>query len=173
MSRDHAERWGAQMLVAPLGRGRVLEHDLLKHRFKLADVMPVSSGHDPRQRDATTVHQPVPLASIFSLSIGFGPTASCASGAFVIAPSILCQRPAIPPKVVVPGKASGPTVLRTACFEYAGVLPVQESLVDGAGAAESLGRKRFPRAPGTQYLDDGFKYPPRSLGLRPAPALRA
>lgn len=36
------------------------------------------------------------LSHFFPRSVGFGPTASCAGGAFTIAPSMLCQRHAMP-----------------------------------------------------------------------------
>ena len=40
--------------------------DGIEHCDKLADVMSIGPGNDQRQRDATTVHQKVALASFFS-----------------------------------------------------------------------------------------------------------
>ena len=54
-----------QMLVAPLRRCLALDHDGLKHRIDLSDVVLIGPGHDDRQRDATPVHQQVSLAPFF------------------------------------------------------------------------------------------------------------
>lgn len=42
-----------------------LDNDGIEHGFQLGDVMPVCSGHDERQRDATSVHQQMAFAPIF------------------------------------------------------------------------------------------------------------
>ena len=55
-----------QVLAASLRRRGTLHHDGVKDGCKLADIMSVCPGHDDRQRDATTVHQQVALAPIFS-----------------------------------------------------------------------------------------------------------
>lgn len=52
---------GTQVLLA-LG---TLDDDLIQHHLQLTYVLSMSSGHDDRQRDSTTVHQQVTLASIF------------------------------------------------------------------------------------------------------------
>src|SRR5271170_7964336 len=57
---------GTQVLAASLGWRRTLHHNGIEDSSKLAGVMSVCAGHDDRQRDATTVHQQVTLASIFS-----------------------------------------------------------------------------------------------------------
>src|SRR5450759_2096905 len=57
---------GTQMFVPSLRGIGALHHDAVKDRSKLANIMSVCSGHDDRQRDATTVHQQVALAPIFS-----------------------------------------------------------------------------------------------------------
>lgn len=56
----------AQMLGATLRWRLALDHDRRQYGIELRDVMPVRSGHDERQGDATSVDQQVPLASIFS-----------------------------------------------------------------------------------------------------------
>jgi len=43
-----------------------LKHDGIKNRLQLRNIMPIGSGHDERQRDATPVHQQMALAPIFS-----------------------------------------------------------------------------------------------------------
>ncbi len=58
-------RVGAQMLVAPVWRRLALDHNGLKHCIDLGDVVLIGSGHDERQRDATSVHQEVSLAPFF------------------------------------------------------------------------------------------------------------
>jgi len=55
-----------QMLGATLGRNLALDHDGRQDGVELRDIMPVRSGHDERQGDATAVDQQVTLASIFS-----------------------------------------------------------------------------------------------------------
>ena len=55
----------AQMLGAALGRNFALDHDGRQHGIELRDVMPIRSGHDERQGDATAVDQQVTLAPIF------------------------------------------------------------------------------------------------------------
>ena len=57
---------GTQVLVASLWRCLALDHDGLKYRIDLGDVMLIGPGHDDRQRDATPVHQQMSLASLFS-----------------------------------------------------------------------------------------------------------
>ena len=56
---------GTQVLAAPRRRGLALDHDGLQYLIELRDVMLIGSGHDERQRDATAVHQQVPLAALF------------------------------------------------------------------------------------------------------------
>lgn len=55
------------------------------HRSRLA----IAGFHGRRRVSCVSSH-------FFPRSVGFGPTASCASGAFPIAPSMLCQAQAIP-----------------------------------------------------------------------------
>jgi hypothetical protein len=50
-------RISAQMFVPPDRRTGPLDHKCIEHRLQLGDVMSIGSGHDERQRDATTVHQ--------------------------------------------------------------------------------------------------------------------
>ena len=56
---------GAQVFAASGRRLVALDHDGLKERADLGDVMRVGPGHDERQRDPTAVHQQVTLASFF------------------------------------------------------------------------------------------------------------
>lgn len=70
---DDARSWsagiarvGAQMFATPQGCRRACEHEGIQHRLQLTDVMSVSSGHDQRQRDATTVYRQMSLVAIFS-----------------------------------------------------------------------------------------------------------
>ena len=69
---DDLQRWltpvtriETQMLGAALRGQLALDHDAGQHRIELGDIMPVSSGHDERQGDATSVDQQVSLAPIF------------------------------------------------------------------------------------------------------------
>jgi len=55
-----------QVLGAPLDRRLALDHDGRQNCVELRNVMPIRSGHDERQGDATTVDQQVTLAPIFS-----------------------------------------------------------------------------------------------------------
>src|SRR3972149_7825413 len=57
---------GAQVLAASLRQCGTRHHDGIEDCFKLADIMSICSGHDDRERDATTVHQQVTLAPLFS-----------------------------------------------------------------------------------------------------------
>lgn len=63
--RSDVTRIGAKVLAATeLGIG--LRHgDGVEDGAHLADIMPICSGHDDRERDATTVHQQAALAPIF------------------------------------------------------------------------------------------------------------
>ena len=54
-----------QMLGATLKRHLALDHDGGQHCVELRNIMPVRSGHDERQGDATAVDQQVTLAPIF------------------------------------------------------------------------------------------------------------
>src|SRR5450830_1041272 len=58
-------RVGTQMLVSSLRWIGSLDNDGIQHGFKLRYIMSVCSGHDERQRDATTVHQQIAFAPIF------------------------------------------------------------------------------------------------------------
>ncbi len=69
---NDVQRWLAaisgiqtQMLGAALGRHLALDHDGRQDCVELRDIMPVRSGHDERQGDATAVDQQVTLAPIF------------------------------------------------------------------------------------------------------------
>lgn len=55
-----------QVLAASLRRRGTLHHDGIKDCGNLADIMSICSGHDDRERDATTVHEQMALAPIFS-----------------------------------------------------------------------------------------------------------
>jgi len=55
-----------QMLVSPDGRAGSLNHDGIENGRQLRNIMPIGSGHDERQRDATSVYQQMALAPIFS-----------------------------------------------------------------------------------------------------------
>ena len=55
----------AQMLAATNARRLALDDDGLQHGVELCDVMLVRPCHDERQRDATPVHQQMPLAPLF------------------------------------------------------------------------------------------------------------
>ena len=67
-----------QMLGATLDWHLALDHDGRQDCVELRDIMPVRSGHDERQGDATTVDQQVTLASIF-----FPDQSGCARPALV------------------------------------------------------------------------------------------
>ena len=54
-----------QVLTAPRRWGIASDHDGLQHWVELRNVMLIGPGHDERQRDATAVHQQVPLAAFF------------------------------------------------------------------------------------------------------------
>ena len=54
-----------QMFGAALGRYVALDHDGGQDGVELRNIMPVRSGHDERQGDATAVDQQVTLAPIF------------------------------------------------------------------------------------------------------------
>ncbi len=54
-----------QVLVPSDRRTGSLNHDGIKNCRQLRSVMPIGSGHDERQRDATPVHQKVTLAAFF------------------------------------------------------------------------------------------------------------
>ena len=82
---DDVQRWLAaisgiqtQMLGAALGRHLALDHDGRQYCVQLRDIMPVRSGHDERQGDATAVDQQVTLAPIF-----FPDQSGCARSALV------------------------------------------------------------------------------------------
>ena len=47
----------AQMFATPLGWRLALDHNGSQHLADLADIVFICSGHDDRQRDATSVHQ--------------------------------------------------------------------------------------------------------------------
>lgn len=55
-----------QVFGAALGRYLALDHDGGQDSVELRNIMPVRSGHDERQGDATAVDQQVTLAPIFS-----------------------------------------------------------------------------------------------------------
>jgi hypothetical protein len=52
---------GAQMLA----NRRALNHDSIKNRSQLSDIMPICSCYDYRERDPNLVHKDMPLASFF------------------------------------------------------------------------------------------------------------
>ena len=56
---------GAQVLAAADAWRLSLDHDGLQHGIELCDIMLIRPGYDERQRDATAVHQQMPLAPLF------------------------------------------------------------------------------------------------------------
>lgn len=66
MLRASVARIGAQMFVSSVGRVLALDNNCTEHRIKPLAVMYVGPAHDERQRDATTVHQQMAFASLFS-----------------------------------------------------------------------------------------------------------
>src|SRR5450631_715426 len=104
---------GTQVLAASLRRRGTLHHDGVEDGSKLADIMSVCPGHDDRQRDATTVHQQMTLASIFS------PDPSGLARRFLepVAPSSLPRRHFAIATRCLPGRHTRParpsTALRT------------------------------------------------------------
>ena len=56
----------AQVLGAPFSRHFALDPDGRQNGIELRNIMPVRSGHDERQGDATAVDQQMTLAPIFS-----------------------------------------------------------------------------------------------------------
>lgn len=73
MALSDLQRWlsaisgiQTQMFGATLSRHLALDHDGRPDCVELRNVMPVRSGHDERQGDATAVDQQVTLAPIFS-----------------------------------------------------------------------------------------------------------
>jgi hypothetical protein len=61
----------------------------LHHAFGLRSRLGIAGFHARRREDFALSH-------FFPRSVGFGPTDSCASGAFIMAPSMLCQDHAMP-----------------------------------------------------------------------------
>jgi len=78
------EPWGDVSPVPPALASAASRH-VDWHRSRLA----IAGFHGRRRADCVSSH-------FFPRSVGFGPTASCASGAFTIAPSMLCHAQAIP-----------------------------------------------------------------------------
>src|ERR1700741_919253 len=85
MAPNDLQRWLAsissvqtQMLGATLNRHLALDHDGGQDCVELRNVMPVRSGHDERQGDATAVDQKVTFAPIF-----FPDQSDCARPALV------------------------------------------------------------------------------------------
>ena len=78
-----------KVLDASKQRALALKNDDLEGLVASLAVIDVGSGHYERIRDATDVHQQVAFASFIPRSVGFGPTASCAKRAFIMAPSTL------------------------------------------------------------------------------------
>ena len=160
-------RVGTQVLAAPLARCLALDHDGLQHCVELR----ARHAHWPRSRRATTGRHGRPPAGgaccpFFPRSVGLRPTASCASGALNIAPSMLCQRQAMPSIWSYSAKPGLPQGL-----EHASRLPLQESLVDGAGAAEALLGQRLPLAARAQHVHDRLEHLSRRLGWPPRAGL--
>ena len=60
-----------------------------RHAYWLRSRLAIAGFHGRRRAGCVSSH-------FFPRSVGFGPTASCANGAFTIAPSMLCQAQAIP-----------------------------------------------------------------------------
>ena len=119
-------------------------------------VIDVGRGHDDRQRDATPVHQQVPLAPIFF------PDPSGWARRFVApsVPSRVLRRCSAIARRFLPSGRTRPALPAIALQEQSRLLPFQKALVHGAGAPETLSwakpstgslcatRTRWPRTPG-------------------------
>jgi hypothetical protein len=135
----------------------------------LRNIMPVGPGHDERQRDATTVHQQMALAPIFFPDpLDSVPRFPDASGAFIIAPSMLCHRQAMPSNS---SYSARPNFHKR--FKDSGFLPLQKAGMNRTGATVTFSGKRLPLAAGSQNETRYLQIPRRgSLGLRPPPLFR-
>lgn len=144
----------AQMLVWANGRALALDDDGREHGIESLAVIHVGCGHDERQRDAND-RRPADAAfcsPFFPRSVGLGPTASCANGAFISAPSTLCHRQAIPCMSSYSARPAFHNDSKKPAF-----LPFEKALVDRAGAAEAFGGQRLPLAVRAQHVHDGFR----------------
>ena len=83
--RDAERRRADDVPLVPPASARATSRHADWHRSRLA----TAGFHGRRRASCVWSH-------FFPRSVGFGPTASCASGAFTIAPSMLCHDQAIP-----------------------------------------------------------------------------
>jgi hypothetical protein len=88
--RHTGAAWGpSSPLAAPPQCDPELAPGALRHAFGLRSRLGIAGFHARRREDFALSH-------FFPRSVGFGPTDSCAIGAFIMAPSMLCQDHAIP-----------------------------------------------------------------------------
>ena len=127
--------------------------------------------YDPRSAPVISHHVSVPRSRLttagfqsrrredfawshfFPRSVGFGPTASSAKGAFTIAPSMLCHDQAMPS---ISSYSASP--LRQRRDKNPFPFPFQKVFMDGTGTPKLSFRQRLPLASCSQYKDDAFKY---------------
>ena len=83
---------GAQQHLSKVDRPRCYPRSSLtrRHHASVPRLRLTTAGFHSRRREGFV------SSHFFPRSVGLGPTVSCASGALTIAPSILCQRHAIP-----------------------------------------------------------------------------
>lgn len=89
-------RVGTQVLASPMWRALAVNDDGGEHFVKtlaVMDVAPLTTSDNGTPRPSTNRCLLLPF---FPRSVGLGPAYSCANGAFNMAPSMLCQRQALP-----------------------------------------------------------------------------
>ena len=151
-----------QMLVRRSG-GSGAHHDGIEDRRHLGDIMPIGSGHDDRQRDATTVHQQMALAPIFFPD----PSGLARRLPVPLALSSSLRQCSAIARQCLPTRRTRRTRLSTG-LQRRQLSPTPESACDCAGAAVALCRERLPLAARSQHVNNGLEHQARILWLAAA-----
>lgn len=152
--------------MAPLWWLRALDDNGVKHVVKPPAVIGIGRGHDGRQRDATTVDQQLALAALLSRIRRVRAAGLPCKGSLHQHVINALPAPGDAMHVVALCKTDLPERL-----EGTRLLPLQESLVHGAGAAKALGGQRLPLATRTQHVHDGVEHLSCRLGRSSRPGL--
>ncbi len=123
------------MLVSPQRWVDSRDKNAVQSGLYLRDIMSIRPGHDERQWDATTVHQQMAFAPIFSPIGGVGSNALLCQWCFHHRAVNTLPSRGYAFKFILLSKAEF-----SQCFEHNGLFPFKESGVDCAGTAETLGR---------------------------------
>jgi len=163
-------RVSTQMLVAPMHWIFEFDQNGTEHLIKPSAIIDIGCGHDERQRDATSVHQQVPLAAFFPPIRRVGSEGFFGKRSFHHRPINALPSPSDAFHLLMLGQPCAPQR-----FKETSLFPLEKALMNRTGAAKTLAGQSFPLAAGAQHIhnDNGLEHQSGGRTACPVSALAA